>query len=129
MQTLCRKSTLMRAIGTVCLVVLSGAVSGSGQEQVNRSLRILYAGRPGSDREKDFVGFLKKHFDVVQTGDLQRFQEADTQRVDVTILDYDGDGLKAPLLKLSPRFSRPLLTVGVVGARMCRQWGLKTCYM
>ena len=57
-------------------------------------LRILYAGRPGSDREKDFVGFLKKYFDVVETGNLETFKETDTQGFDVTLLDWDWNDLQ-----------------------------------
>jgi hypothetical protein len=92
-------------------------------------LRILYAGHPGTDREKDFVGFLKKHFDVVQTGNLQTFKEADTQGFDVTILDWDWNALSGPRARFSPNFSRPIMTLGVPGAMMCRQWKLKTGYM
>ena len=129
MQTLCRKSTLMRAIGTVCLVVLSGAVSGSGQEQVNRSLRILYAGRPGSDREKDFVVFLKKYFDVVQTGNLQTFKEVETRGFDVTLLDWSPNAIEGPTPTISPSFSGPVITLGIRGALICRQWRLRTGYL
>src|SRR4030042_1680933 len=59
-------------------------------------LRILYAGHPGSEREKDFVDFLKKYFDVVQTGNLQTFKEADTQGFDVTLLDWDTNRYEGP---------------------------------
>jgi hypothetical protein len=92
-------------------------------------LRILYAGRPGSDREKDFVGFLKKYFDVVQTGNLETFKEADTQGFDVTLLDWDWNDLQGPRPTVSERFSRPVITIGVPGGLIGRQWRLKTGYM
>lgn len=125
------QSPLWRAAGAACLVLLAGAVLGSAQDQsqLNRSLKILYAGRPGSDREKDFVGFLRKHFDTVQTGDLQKFQEADTQGFDVTLLDWDWNEFKGPRPQLSPNFSRPLLTLGVPGGLICDRWRLKTGYL
>ena len=131
MQTIPRRSMLKRAAEMACLVVVAGCVLGRGQEpaQLNRSLKILYAGHTGSDREKDFVAFLRKHFDVVQTGNLQTFKEADTQGFDVTLLDWDWNELKGPRPALSPSFSRPVLTLGVPGGMMCRQWGLKTRYM
>jgi hypothetical protein len=92
-------------------------------------LRILYVGHPRSDREKDFVQFLGVHFATVKTADLTAFKEKDTEGFDVTILDYDGDGFKAPRPAISPGFSRPLVTVGVVGGLMCSQWRLKTGYL
>jgi hypothetical protein len=113
-----------------CLSVLAGAVLCGGQEPpLNRSLKILYAGRPGTDREKDFVGFLKKYFDVVQTGNLATFKEADTQGFDVTLLDWDWNEFKGPRPRLSENFSRPLMTLGVPGGLMCSQWRLKTGYL
>jgi hypothetical protein len=92
-------------------------------------LRILYTGRPGSDREKDFVGFLKKYFDVVGTGNLETFSEADTQGFDVTLLDWDANVLEGPYPKVSEGFARPVITLGVRGALICRRWRLKTGYL
>jgi hypothetical protein len=160
MEKTSRRYRQLRATGLVCLVFLSsillrpchgkeplGGSAGAADASapVDRGLRILYAGRPGSDREKDFLGFLKKHFDVVQTGDLTRFDGSQSEGFDVTILDYDGDGFKAPRPTLRPRFldesveisrpmpgplfARPLITVGVAGGLMCDRWGLKTGYL
>lgn len=94
-----------------------------------RGLRILYAGHPGSPREKDFVGFLRAHFAVVETGDLAAFNGSQSDGFDVTLLDYDGDGFKAPRPRLPEGFSRPILTIGVPGGLMCSQWRLKTGYL
>ncbi len=94
-----------------------------------KALHILYAGHPGSERERDFVRFLAKHFGTVKTGDLKAFKERDAQGFDVTILDYDGDGFKAPRLALTRGFSRPVITVGVVGALICGSLNLKTGYL
>jgi hypothetical protein len=130
MQRLRRKSTLMH-VAVACLAVLAGSTLCSGQQQpqLNRTLRILYAGRPGSDREKDFVGFLKKHFDVVRTDNLETFKEADTQGFDVTHLDWDWNDLQGPRPAVSERFSRPVITLGVPGGMLNRQWKLKTGYL
>jgi hypothetical protein len=93
------------------------------------ALGILYVGHPGSEREKDFVEFLDEHFDVIETADLKTFAESQCDGFDVTILDYDGDGFKAPRPEISPDFSRPLITIGVPGALICSTWRLKTGYL
>jgi len=117
----------MRIVGKACLVLLGLSVVANAQ--VNQNLKILYAGRPGSDREKDFVEFLKKHFDVVRTGNLETFKETDTEGFDVTLLDWDWNEFKGPRPRLSEGFSRPLITLGVPGGLISSQWRLKTGYL
>ena len=146
--------TGIRRIGvaaTALLVVLLAGTWSWAQSQSAAptgevsKLRILYAGRPGSDREKDFVQFLGQHFETVKTADLRAFTNHDAEDSDVAILDYDGDGFEAPRPKIMPRFlnegpkdsasparpwcTRPVITVGVVGGMMSLDWGLKTGYL
>ena len=122
-----RSSAPVRRAGLGLLILLvSTAVA---EAQVNRGLKVLYAGRPGSDREKDFVAFLKEHFDTVRTGDLQTFKETDTQGFDVTLLDWDANEFKGPRPRLSESFSRPMITLGVPGGLIASQWRLKTGYL
>lgn len=122
-----RENILARAAGMACLVLLAGCLVANAQ--VNRSLKILYAGRPGSEREKDFVKFLREHFDTVQTGNLETFKEADTQGFDVTLLDWDTNEFRGPRPKISEGFSRPVITLGVPGGLIALQWRLKTGYL
>jgi len=96
---------------------------------LDRSLKILYAGRPGSSREKDFVDFLVEYFDVVRTGNLQTFTESDTQGFDVTLLDWDANDFNGPKPAVSASFSRPIITFGVPGGLISSQWRLKTGYL
>jgi len=128
----------IRKIGVVAaallLVLLAGTWSPAPSQSVPvadevSKLRILYVGHPGSEREKDFVQFLGQHFETVKTADLSAFKDKDAGGFDVTILDYDWDGFKAPHARISPQFSRPLITVGVAGGLMCDRWGLKTGYL
>jgi hypothetical protein len=127
MRTSDRKTTSVRGAGTACLVLL--ALCGIANAQVSRSLKILYAGRPGSEREKYFVAFLQKHFDTVQTGNLETFQEADTRGFDVTLLDWDWNEFEGPKPVISEGFSRPIMTLGVPGGLICDRWRLKTGYL
>jgi len=95
------------------------------------AMRILYAGHPGSDREKDFVEFLSKYFTQVETGDLATFSDRSADRFDVAILDYDGDGMDAfkfPRPKLSQNYAHATVTVGVAGGLIGSQLRLKTGY-
>lgn len=92
-------------------------------------LRILYAGHPESEREKDFVNFLTNHFKQVDTCDLKSLSESHASNFDVSILDYDINCFKAPRPVITKSFSRPIVTVGVAGALMCSSWNLKTGYL
>src|SRR5271166_5872422 len=88
------------------------------------ALKVLYAGNPGSDREKDFVSFLEKHFAKVDKTDYQKFTEDRAKGFDVVIFDWtsiyprdkDGEltpkftGLNSPTPpKLSERYDRPTI--------------------
>jgi len=92
-------------------------------------LRILYFGRPGSERQKDFAGFLARHFEEVQTGNLKRFHVRRTRGSDVIILDWDENDFKAPRPTMPEDYARPTVTVGVPGANLCSRLRLKTGYL
>jgi len=92
-------------------------------------LRILYAGLPNTDRAKDFVEFLTKHFEQVETTDYNTFTEDQTADFDVTILDYDGVEFRAPRPNISRQYARATVTMGVPGAFICSSLSLKTGYL
>jgi hypothetical protein len=92
-------------------------------------LRILYAGLPNTERAKDFVDFLTKHFKEVETTDYNTFVESKTAGFDVTIIDYDGQDTRAPLPSISREYSRATITVGSPGAKIGNRLSLKTGYL
>ena len=92
-------------------------------------LKILYVGLPETDRQKDFVAFLSKHFKQVTTGDLAEFNDAGAEAVDVVIFDYEGESSEAPMPDISDDYSAPTITLGVVGANISSELGLATGYM
>lgn len=92
-------------------------------------LRILYAGLPNTERAKDFVDFLTKHFKEVETTDYNTFTESKTAGFDVTIIDYDGQDTRAPLPSISREYSRATITVGSPGADLGNRLSLKTGYL
>jgi hypothetical protein len=52
------------------------------------NLKVLYAGNPGSDRERDFKTFLEGRFVKVATTSYEKFKETDAIGCDVVILDW-----------------------------------------
>jgi len=121
-----RKAIL--ALSAWALVVLGPQCLAQGASQEKLPLRILYAGKPGSDREADFLAFLRQHFRQVSSANLAGFDGTEAGKADVLLLDYDGDGFKAPRPKLPKSFDRPTVTIGVAGALWSSSRGLKTGY-
>jgi len=122
-----------------CVATAAGLIlsSGSGISSAEPppgekiALKVLYAGHPGSAREKDFVEFLNQYFTQVQTGDLAAFDDKSADGYDVSILDYDSEGkdlFNFPRPRLPQNYARATLTVGVAGAFICGQLRLKTGY-
>ena len=93
------------------------------------ALRILYVGHAGSEREADFVAFLRQHFRQVSTGNLASFDAKQAVDADVILFDYDGDGFKAPQPKLAATYARPTVTIGVAGGLWASRQRLKTGYL
>jgi hypothetical protein len=104
------------------------------------ALRVLYAGNPGSDREKDFTTFLGKSFSKVRTTDYRTFKQDDAKGYDVVILDwtsiYSRDdqgkikqgspGLSSPTPPtLSDAFDRPTILIGAAGGFATQRSNLK----
>ncbi len=101
-------------------------VSDEGGEKID--LRILYAGLPDTDRQKDFVKFLSGHFEKVGVGDYLNFRADQADGFDVVILDHDGADFWAPRPDVPRDYSRATITMGVPGALICSNLGLKTAY-
>ena len=76
-----------------CILALLVVPCAAGQEapaEDKISLRVLYAGMPGTARQKDFVSFLSNHFTEVKSVDVMSFKEEQANKSDVVILDKDG---------------------------------------
>ncbi len=115
-----------------CLIAYVGKCGAAESEKVK--LRVLYVGHPGSDREKDFVGLLGKHFVKVGKADLEKFEEKDGRDYDVVVIDYSGLTIKentiiTPRIPFHRMYSRPVLTIGAAGALVSDSLGLKTGYL
>ncbi len=120
---------LIRFCAVVVLALVPVACLGQAAPNQKLPLRVLYAGKPGSAREADFTRFLQQYFREVTTGDLAAFKPGDAHNSDVVVLDYDGDGFKAPRPQLPDSYARPTVTVGVAGGLLCSSLRLKTGYL
>jgi len=92
-------------------------------------LRVLYVGLPETERQKDFVTFLGRHFTEVETADYNSFKEEQTEDCDVAIFDKDGLEWKALDIRVSNRYCRPTISLGVPGAFWVRSVSRKMGYM
>jgi hypothetical protein len=107
------------------LAFVIGQKYNQGAEQ--NELKVLYAGNPGSPRMDEFVAFLKPHFAVVGTCDLQGDFQKESQTYDVVVLDWttvykrDSDGKMVlggqhpdliPKFKIDASFSKPVVMIG-----------------
>lgn len=94
------------------------------------ALRVLYAGKPGSEREKRVVAFLEKQFNKVGKASLTEFKAADAADYDVVLFDWtsmapDGRVLPQPDLPKLDDFDRAAVLVGHVGGSIGGQERLK----
>jgi len=122
-----------------CIVALLVVPRAAGQEAPGGSkisLRILYAGMPGTDRQKDFVSFLSNHFAEVKSVDIMSFKAEQANDSDVVILDKDGiqwanrDGGNAlyEIVRLPKNYNRATLALGIPGAFLYEMTRLKPGY-
>jgi len=123
------KSLVASLLAACLMLLLMPATRAPGQADQKLNLSVYYAGHPGSAREADFLQFLSAHFRQVDSGDLAKFDGSQAAKSDVVLLDYDGDGFQAPRPMLPRDYSRPTVTIGVVGGLLSGQLGLKTGYM
>jgi hypothetical protein len=121
------------ALTTIILVGCKKKDQPQEAQQVVESekigLRILYAGLPNTDRAKDFVDFLTRHFQQVETTDYNTFTGSHTADFDVAIVDHDGADTSAPRLRINRQYARATVTMGVPGAFLCSNLSLKTGYL
>jgi len=114
-----RKSVGVLGVAAVafCLVTVCRSESpDAGGDKI--ALRVLYIGSPGTSREKDFVGFLEKHFTKVGKGSVEEFHEERADGFDVVIVRMPG-------LRVSSKYTRPTMTLAAPGASVCGRLGLK----
>ena len=118
----------------LALLVVPCAGGQEAPTENKLSLRILYAGMPGTARQKDFVSFLSTHFVEVKSVDFSSFTEEQANESDVVILDKDGiqwankGGNPLWDIRLSKNYSRATLALGIPGAFLYDRMRLKPGY-
>ncbi len=136
---------MRRRIGLAAamVVMMAGPATRAGAEEPGR-LRVLYAGHPGSERERDYVGFLRGTFGRVDAVDYREFREEMAEGHDVVLFDWtsifkrDAEGRKidletdaggmnypATIPRLSERYARPTVLIGGPGQKVVDRLRLK----
>jgi hypothetical protein len=128
----------VRWIALICGIALASQIPSRASEPLD--LRVLYAGHPASDREKDFRSFLQEHVQHVATTDYPAFSANEASDFDVIIFDWtsvypwdrDGrlvgsdGGLDIPVPpKLPSDFDRPSILIGQAGGSVAEALRLK----
>ena len=131
---------MFRRIGAIVCWLAACGVATAGPGDQPGQLKVLYAGNPGSDRERDYVGFLKGTFGRVDAVDYRTFRDETAEGHDVVILDWTSiqardaagrvlDDFKMnypkPTPSLSEGYSRPTILIGGSGERAVRKLRLK----
>jgi len=102
-------------------------------------LRVLYAGRPGSTREKEFLELFGAHFVKTAAIDVKKVTTTAAADWDVVVMDWsdiyprDDKGkiiqnstkLNTPQAQLPEGFSRATVMMGSVAGSVHRRQGLK----
>jgi hypothetical protein len=103
-------------------------------------LKVLYAGKPGSDREADFVALLEKHFAKVGKAELPKLTAEQAAEWDVVVMDWtavlirDAKGKYTehspqiempPLPKLGDDYAKPTVLIGAVAGQFGNAHKLK----
>lgn len=124
----------------IALAALMLASQTDAAEEKKIDVKVLYAGKPGDARTKDFVAFLKKHFVRVGETDYEKFKPDEAKGFDVVIFDWpsiyprDKDGKILPKFtrlnspkppKLPEAFDRPAILIGAAGSSATGQLQLK----
>ncbi len=118
----------------LALLVVPCAAGQEAPSENKISLRVLYAGMPGTARQKDFVSFLSRHFAEVKSVDVGSFTQEQANESDVVILDKDGiqwggrGGNPLSDLKLPKDYRRATLALGIPGAFLYDRMRLKPGY-
>jgi hypothetical protein len=131
--------TLWLSLVAALVVIFAPTPAARAGEPID--LKVLYAGNPGSDREKDFRAFLAGHFTRIGTVDYRKFTEQDAKGYDVVIVDWtsiyardaqgkmkQGDEMSISTpkgMKLDEGYSRPTILIGAAGATATRPLKLK----
>jgi len=132
-------NSMSRLFSTACLALFAllcssttfAGPSRSTQDDVRpdvgefRELAVLYAGFPGTARERAFVALLESAFAKVETVELESLDSAQAEGFDVVVADWTDrfeagrfSGAQDIDLRLGTDFARPVVMVGALSGRV-----------
>lgn len=126
--------SMLSVVGAMVLLLWIGQAPTLSAPPVKITARILYAGNVGTARQKEFVDFLSLYFTEVGTTDITRLQAREADDYDVLLIDAEAkqggsSSLDVPNLTLPETFSKPTVTIGVMGGLFSNRRHLKTGYL
>ena len=91
-------------------------------------LSVLYAGFPGTPRERSFVKLLGSAFARVETIELEKLNSTSAESFDVIVADWSERFEEGRFVgpqgfenRLGREFTRPIVMVGAIGGRLPEQ--------
>jgi len=133
---------MLRALAIVALALTGMAAQEKPPAPEKIQLRVLYAGKPESPREKEFVALLGGHFAEVGTIHLGSACSAKAKDWDVVVLDWisiyprdeqgktiPNKGISMPPVKLDAAFSRATVMIGAAAGTVGGSLKLKTDWL
>jgi hypothetical protein len=131
----------MNRLGLIAFVLTGLASTTPAQADERFGLDVLYAGNPGSEREKDFTTLLNRYFTKVSATDYRRFTAESAKGHDVVILDWTSiyprdehgkiaekfDRLNSPdpIPQVTESYDRPTILIGAAGGWVAQRVRLK----
>ena len=111
-----------RTLCALLVLTLGAPAMADGYDMgASRSLKVLYAGVPGSPRETAFLALLRAAFATVDATDLTTLSMRTAAGYDVVVADgrrlypmREGEGLATTSLALGPEFTKPIIAISAV---------------
>lgn len=121
----------MKVLYTYLARLLSSVLCAlSLQAKPLQDLRILYLGKPDTDRANEFREFLEPNVGAIVVADRDQFKPEDADKFDVVLLDWPQTGVNFDKLKLNPlgerpRWHKPTVLLGSAGLLTAVTWQVR----
>jgi hypothetical protein len=122
--------SLWRATGFLVCLLASMLGGPALQAKPLQDLRVLYLGKPDTDRANEFRDFLEPNVRVISVADRDQFKPGDADGFDVVLLDWPQTGVGLDTLQLNPlgkrsQWHKPTVLLGSAGLLTAVSWQVR----